>query len=70
MKLTNLERFIRFHCPLCFFQCVCVCAPIYDEQGASPLATGDRPTKRPVARAVDVPADSSWVSAGMPNKNN
>ena len=38
---------------------------------ANPLVTGDWPTKRPVTRAENVPADSSWVSeyaAGMSSK--
>ena len=38
---------------------------------ANPLVTGDWPTKRPVTRAENVPADSSWVlpcAAGMSNK--
>ena len=67
--------------------CVCVCVwpqyyklfpyfsfgniPLHFKQGAIPLVTGGWPTKRPVARAVNVPADSSWVlvcAAGMSKK--
>ena len=45
--------------------------PLHFKQGAIPLVTGGWPTKRPVARAVNVPADSSWVlvcAAGMSKK--
>ena len=42
--------------------------PLHFKQGAIPLVTGGWPTKRPVARAVNVPADSSWVLAGMSKK--
>ena len=71
----------------CTWQCVCVCVwpqyyklfpyfsfgniPLHFKQGAIPLVTGGWPTKRPVARAVNVPADSSWVlvcAAGMSKK--
>ena len=67
--------------------CVCVCVwpqyyklfqffsfgniPLHFKQGAIPLVTGGWQTKRPVARAVNVPADSSWVlvrAAGMSKK--
>ena len=45
--------------------------PLHFKQGAIPLVTGGWPTKRPVARAVNVPADSFWVlvrAAGMSKK--
>ena len=71
----------------CVCVCVCVCVwpqyyklfqyfnfvniPLHFKQGAIPLVTGGWPTKRPVARAVNVPADSSWAlvrAAGMSKK--
>ena len=57
------------YCKLLYFNFVNL--PLHFKQGAIPLVTGGWPTKRPVARAVNVPADSSWVlvcAAGMSKK--
>ena len=55
----------------CVCACVCVCVkPVVSygyftiiqlEQGAIPLIIGGWPTKRPMMRAANVPAGSSWV---------
>ena len=74
--------FIILYLFIYIYACVCVYyklfpyfsfgnIPLHFKQGAIPLVTGGWPTKRPVARAVNVPADSSWVlvcAAGMSKK--